>query len=214
LDVESPESFDQVLSFQRDTAKADQQLAVRFYVDEVEDSAASAAAGRAIFKAVEFCEIRVPGDRDSVVQERVRYMTPDPRDRFPAAYAKFKRGEKSQHVGTPLHTWGPMPRAQALTYAAAGIYTVEQLASLADNHAQSLPGSIADRQRARDFIAEANGQAPLAQARLEMQAMRDEIRALRDALRDQGKEAPAAVEPAAPPKRKPGRPKKIAPTEG
>jgi hypothetical protein len=207
LDVESTASFEQTLSFQNNTDAADRCLAVLFTMEEVEDKVQTAAQGRPIFKSVEFCEIQVPGDRDCISKDRVTRMQPDPRLRFPAAYAKFKAGHADQLVGTPLIEWGPMPRSTAKSYAAVGIHTVEQLAGLSDGNAQSLRGSIEDRTKARDFLETSKGQAPLTEARAEMARMRDEMAALREQIRELGG-APSAAPSPPTPKRKPGRPRK------
>jgi hypothetical protein len=204
VDVESVGSFEQTLQFQGDQNAADKFLAVRFSWDEIEDPVETAKQGRPIFKSVEFCEIRVPGDRDGIVKDRIKYMHPDPRERFPVAYAKFRAGEKVQVTGTPLREWQALTRAQAKSYEASNIFTVEQLASLADNHAQSMFGSIADRQKARDFLAQSAGQAPLTQARAEIDKLREEIKFLREQIAG----APVVADP---PKRKPGRPRKTPP---
>jgi hypothetical protein len=206
LDVESAASFEQNLLYQNNTDAADRCLAVQFTMEEVEDPKATALAGRPMFKSVEFCEIQVPGDRDCITKDKVHRMHPDPRLRFPVAYARFKAGHPSQLVGTPLLEWGMMPRSTAKSYAAAGIHTVEQLAGLSDANAQAIFGSVPDRQKARDFIKEAAGQAPLTEARAEMEKMRAEIQALRDQISESGKVPVEA--PAVPLKRKPGRPRK------
>ena len=206
MDVESAASFEQNLQYQNNTDAADRCLAVQFSMEEIEDPKASARAGRPMFKTVEFCEIQVPGDRDCISKDKVTRMQPDPRLRFPVAYARFKAGHPSQLVGTPLVEWGLMPRSTAKSYAASGIHTVEQLAGLSDGNAQALFGSIPDRKKARDFLEESKGRAPLTEARAEMEKMRLEIAALRDQLLDQGKTPVEVTE--VPVKRKPGRPRK------
>jgi hypothetical protein len=204
LDVESVGSFEEVLRFQKDQNTADKHLAVRFSWDEVEDPVESAKAGRPIFKSVEFCEIRIPGNKDEIIRDRVKYMHPDPRERFPIAYAKFRAGDRVQVQGTPLREWAMMTRAQARSYEASNIFTVEQLAGLSDAMAQGKFGSVGDRIKAQDFLKSAAGGAPLTEARAEIEVLREEIRNLRDAMQDQGREVPAPGVV----KRKPGRPRK------
>lgn len=182
-------------------AEGDRHVAATFFWEEIIDEAASEKEGRPIYQSVEMCEIRVPGDKDNVIRDRVKYMRPDPRKRFPQQYARFKAGEKVQVVGTLLVEWGLIDRATAKSYAAVGIHTVEQLAGLADSNTQGLRGSVADRQKARDFLAMAAGQAPIAQARAENEKLRAEIEALREMV--EGMKGGGEVEP---PKRR-GRPR-------
>lgn len=138
-------------------------------------------AGRPIFKQVEMCEIRY-GDKDNIIRDRVKSMSPDPRQRFAAQYARFKAGEATQIIGTLLREWGLIDRTTSKSYEAVGIHTVEQLAGLSDVNAQQLRGSLADRQKARDFLEMAKGHAPVAQARAELERAQNEIRSLKDRL--------------------------------
>ena len=186
--VEEPgdAGFAVALRYQNDPFGGDRSLAVRFFTDEIEDAAATATEGRPIFKSVEMCEIQVPGERDTTIG-RVKSMHPDPRDRFPEAYARWKRGETEQVVGTLLREWGLMPRARAKEYEALKIRTVEQLAGVSDTAAQDIRGSLADRQKARDFLEFSKGQAPLTQARAEMEVLRNELQAVKEIAEAQGK---------------------------
>lgn len=187
MDDVSDSSFEQAYRFQNDQAAGDRNLAVRFFYDEIEDDAATKAEGHPVFKSVEMCEICVPGDKDNTIVGRLKSMHPDPRERFPAAYAKFKRGEKVQIAGYLLREWGLITRARAKEYEALNIMTVEQLASLSDTNAANIRGSLAERQKAADFLEFSKGQAPLAQARAEMDAQKSEIETLKEMLAQQGK---------------------------
>lgn len=216
--------FNKAASAMADPLGGDRGLNVRFYTDELQDGPASVAAGRPIFKTYEFCEIRIPGDKTNVRQGRVDKMHPDPRLRFAEAYARFQRGERIQVQGTLLREWTAIPRAEARTLEAAGIYTVEQLAALTDPNASRLIGSMALRQMARDFLATAEKMAPLTQARAENEKLRADLNALREMIEALGGKAPPApvapaLTPAVPsvplkadgtPRRKPG-PKPKAP---
>jgi hypothetical protein len=185
VDVESISGYEQAMKYQSDPAAGDRCLAVRFYYDEFPDEEATKAAGRPMFKTAECVEIRVPGSND-VKAGRIKYMKPDPRERFPEAYAKFKKGDEVQIVGTPLKHWGLITPASAKSYGAIGIHTVEQLAGLSDPKAQAIMGSIADRQKARDFLAMAKGLEPVAEARAEADRLKVELETLREVVKQQG----------------------------
>jgi hypothetical protein len=176
----------------------ERKLRVRFFKDEIKDVAATAKEGRPIYKSVEMVEIKIPGDKDNVVVRRVTAMDCE---RFPGAYAKFRRGDAVQVVGTPLRNWGLMEPADARGYEDAGILTVEQLAGLSDATCQKHRGSLADRQKARDFLEMAKGLAPVAAARAETEALRAQVEALREQIAALG----GKVQDAPPVKRR-GRP--------
>jgi hypothetical protein len=186
---------------------ADRQLHVTFFYEEIPDPKKTEEMGRPIFKSVEMCSIKAPGDKDNIVVERVARMQPDPRMRFPAQYARFKAGEKVQIEGTLLRQWGLITPAEAKSYEAVDVYTVEQLAGLSDSICQQYRGSLADRQKARDFLDQAKGLEPAAAARAENQRLRSEIEALREAIASLGGKVPDAppVSTIAAPKRR-GRP--------
>lgn len=191
----------------------DRRLHVTFFYEEVPDAKRTAEMGRPMFKSVEMCAIRIPGDKDNQVIDRVAKMDPDPRQRFPGQYARFKAGEKVQIEGTLLREWGFISPAEAKSYEAVDIYTVEQLAGLSDSTCQQYRGSLADRQKARDFLEKAKGLEPVAQARAENAALRSEIEALREAVKALGGKVPDAPAPSAipEPKRRGRPPKQQAP---
>lgn len=192
MDLDSVTGYEQALKYQKDPEAADRCLAVRFYTDEFEDAEATAKAGRPIYRTEECVEIQVPGSRD-VKMGRIKYMKPDPRKRFPEAYAKFKKGEQVQIVGTPLKQWGLITPAAAKTYGAAGIHSVEQLAALSDTNARELMGSIGDRQKARDYLAMTKGLEPAAEARAELEKAQAELATLRDVVKAQGDKIEALI---------------------
>jgi hypothetical protein len=195
----------------------DKKLRPRFYTDEIKDEAATAREGRPIYRSLEMCEIRIPGDQDNVMVGRVDRMNPDPRQRFPGAYAKFKRGDLHQVTGTPLRRWGQMEPSEARGYEDMGVITVEQLAGLSDATCQKMRGSLADRQRAQDFLEQMKGAAPVAAARAEAAALRAELATLREQFKELGGKVPDVSAPAvaveAPAPKRRGRPPKVKPPE-
>jgi hypothetical protein len=180
IDPLSDAAFFKAVEYQEHPDQGDKILRVRFYSDEIADPEAEAKEGRPMFKTVEMVEIQAPGDKYNIVAGEVRHMTPDPRKRFPIQYAQFRAGDKVQVTGTLLRQWGLIDQATAKSYEAAGVYTVEQLAALPDQNL--IRGAIADRQKAKDFLDMAKGQAPLTQARAENQAMKEQLDAMREQL--------------------------------
>ena len=180
MDIESITGYEQALRFQQNPDAGDKHLGVKFYTDEIEDKAASVQAGHTVYKTVECVEIWIPGERAPARRGPCKSMKPDPRERFPEAYAKFKAGQSVQIEGMLLREWSLMPRATAKTYEALGVHTVEQLAKLSDIGAQNMPGSVAWRQKALDWVEMTKGLAPLEQARKELAAANEQIAALRE----------------------------------
>lgn len=184
----SDQAFFEAHTLSQAGAGADRALRVRFFYAPMPDPKATLEKGRPMFRTEEMCEIRV--DKTLTQCEPVGKMVPDPRERFPAAYAKFKLGHAQQVEGTLLSKWGVMDPAEAAGYEAIGILTVEQLAALSDAQCQQHRGSLADRQRAKDWLDKARGLEPVAQARAENAQLRAEIEALREAVASLGGKVP------------------------
>jgi len=231
---------------------ADDSLNVRFYVRSVENKLKSwggeveeevlgpdgaitvvrkrmKGAGYPIFEPVEYCEIKSPGEAKHtvldapVLRRRGEYL----KRRFARQYAAFKRGETARAVGLPLSEWPGCNRAEAENLAQKDIHTVEQLAALSDAAISGIGPIQGLKQRAKDYLEKAKGQAPLTEMRAAMAqkdaqiaAMQAQIQALAErmaqkpAMADDDAEAVAGpVVQAAPAQvatKKRGRPKKVA----
>ena len=132
----------------------DDSLLVKFYIDTVQDDAATKEQGRPIFKEVEMIDIRVPGSRNNVV----RVARPYDKERFPRHYAAFKNRTSMEGIeGTPLAEWPIITRSRVEELAFLNIKTVEQLANMPDSNAQQVMGFYGLKQQAKDWLEKANG---------------------------------------------------------
>ena len=131
-----------------------------FYTEAVEQPFKSKQAGRPIFEDKEFVRIIIPGDKNS---QPVYEVTDDHRERWPDAYAAFKRGLDAPLEGTPLKQWPPISASMARELAHFNIQTVEQLAAIGDNVVQSIGMGMRDmRRKAQLFLEVAEkGSGPL-----------------------------------------------------
>ena len=146
-------------------SKEDEQLLVKFYLEPMQDHTKSAELGRAVFKDVEFVDIRVPGSRDSVA----RPARPADIARFPRHYDAFKKRIDMPVEGTPLIEWPLLSRSGVEELAFLGIKTVEQLASVADVHTSSVRGLASFKRQAQEWLEDAKDDAHVTKltARLE-----------------------------------------------
>lgn len=152
-------------------------LAVRFEMYPHHNAKKSAEEGRPIYDEKEYIHIRVLGDRDNTVHRPVRE---DDKRRFAEAYRRWKATGVAEGVsGTPLKEWAPMARNQVLELEHFGISTVEQLAQVTDGNLQRLGPLQALRQKARDYVEQAKGAAPLQQMRDELEAAKREAELMR-----------------------------------
>lgn len=129
------------------------------------NAAKSLEAGRDVFDDVEYIRIVVPGERDGIHRPA---MAKD-REAFPRQYAAFKANTSQDAAsGTPLSHVLWLRPAQVAELGYYNCRTLEQLAAMPDSAAQKFPGITALRQKAKDAIEVARGEAPVMQLRSEL----------------------------------------------
>lgn len=178
---------------------ADNKLYVEFYRKPVLQPGESRAAGRAVYKEVDYIRIHVPGDKASVIE---RPVTQQDEFRFADRYAKWKAGQEEAVTGTPLSALPGMTPSKVEEYKFFKLVTVEQLAEANDNLGSKFMSFQADKQRAKAFMEVARNNAPIEKMNEELQKRDAEIENLRtmvEALQAQstGKRKVAAVAEAA-----------------
>jgi hypothetical protein len=112
-------------------AEEDKKLLVKFFVEPMNDKAASLAAGRPIFKDVELIDIKIPGDRTGGVCRKASHHD---KQRFAAHYQAFKQRIEVPLEGTPLTEWPLMTRSMAEELSFHNVKTVEHLSTMSDNN--------------------------------------------------------------------------------
>lgn len=168
-----------------DTSK----VLINFYTKGVHDPDESAKAGRPIFTDVNYIKIMVPGDPGNIIDRPVENEI-DLR-RFGRAYEEWKRsGVQAEGNGTPLEAWPGLTAAQVAQLKYYNVRTVEQLSAMSDANLQNIGPILALRQRARDYVAVAKGEAPLTKVRAEL----EESNAMIAAMKEQMKQQAEAIE--------------------
>lgn len=161
----------------------DDKLAVRFFMQPIQDELQSIEAGRPVFRDVEYIEIGIPGDKLLI---QIHPVTAEDRRRFPREWAAFGQDAAGGgSIGTPLTEWGGITRSQAEELAYFRVRTVEQLASLADANALNLGPIQALKRRAQDFIEKAKSDAPFEKLRAEKAEADERLAALESQLHKQ-----------------------------
>lgn len=169
----------------------DDRLGVMFYMKSVEDRERTVAEGRKCFKDREYIKIMVPGDRHNVIDRPVQktgILPTDDRMRFAKQYELFKNGlEQKQHEGTPLSLWPQMPQSLADELRFINIFTVEQLATLADTHVAKIPGGHQWKQKAEKFVQALKDSEAVNRLELALTERDTKIATLEEAVKDQSK---------------------------
>lgn len=145
---------------------ADKNLAVRFYMHPLKDEEKSLEAGRPIFKDTELVEIRVRGDRNSVV---VHPVSDADKQRFPHQYRAFKEGQAEITQGTPLKEWPIASASMVEELKYLGFLTVENVAAASDSACDKVPGLRQLKKRAAAYIEIAAGNSPVEKLQAEIE---------------------------------------------
>jgi hypothetical protein len=146
----------------------DARLSVRFYRKPMKNEYESNEKSRDIFFDVDFVEIMVPGDSNTIIDTPVRE---EHKKRFPIHWARYQNsvaGEE-QHIGTPLSSWAKLSPAQVAELKAIKFFTVDQVANASDAQIQKLGMSAgmspyAFRDAALVFLKSADSNATASKA--------------------------------------------------
>jgi hypothetical protein len=167
----------------------DDRLGVMFYMQVVDDPERTLAEGRKCFREIEFVRIMVPGDRHNTVERPVQVtgiLPTDDRMRFSRQYERFKANlEQKVHEGTPLTLWPQMPAALARELEFINVFTVEQLADVADTYVPKIPMGSQWKQKAAAFVAALKDQSQVNKMISELEERDNKIAVLEQAVADQ-----------------------------
>jgi len=174
---------------QMQNPRASPPLPASFSIEAVYDEKASKAAGKSVYRDQERILIRI-GTHDTAERE----VTAEDRRTYAAQYVAWKKGQTQESVeGFPLAQWAMIPgKAVVKQFGDYGIRSVEQLAAATDSTVQTIGPYLNLRQKARDWVASAQGQAPLAKLREENVELRNRLSAMEKMLATQSGEIAAA----------------------
>lgn len=133
----------------------------RFYIDTVEDIAASEREGRKIYRDEDRVEVIFPGNQHT---KPVFKVTDEHKQRWPQEYEAFKAGTEIALNGTPIEQWAILRRAQVMELKALNFRTIEDVAAMNDLATQRLGmGGLRLRDLARAYLDDEQANALLTQ---------------------------------------------------
>lgn len=125
----------------------------RFFMEAVEDPAASAANGRPICREEERVEIIMPGNQ---LTQPVHRVSDEHRQRWPQHYEAFRNNIEIAPEGTPLEDWPRLGRSAVMELKGLGFRIVEDIANAPDTVLQRLPGGgFRMREAAKAYLDDA-----------------------------------------------------------
>ena len=142
----------------------------KFYVEAVRKADGT-------YENVEMVEIITPGDPKATP---IRKVTDGIRAKYPHYYEHWKRTQTMAPRGTPLEVWPEMTTAMVHQFKASNIYTVEQLASIADSNLGNIPFGKTIRNKAQAWLAVKEKSDAVSQAASQTQAMQDAMKMMED----------------------------------
>lgn len=181
-------------------------LHVEFFMDAVEDKAASAKEGRPIFNDVEMVRIRIAGDPKTVLvapaNDGSSVRDPSTNQRLTYAqlhaepYRAFKDGVEYIGSGTPLSELPFITKAKAEELKRLNVHTAEALAGLDGPNLQKLGMHARDmKEQAEAYLAKAAGSADIVKLSGENAALKEQIAALQAQMKSLTKSDGAHVDP-------------------
>jgi hypothetical protein len=135
-------------------------------------------AGRQVYRRVEFIRIIIPGSRDNIIEKP---LEPDYKARFADRYARWKKGEESGAIGTPIKEIPFIDCAMREELAYFGVHTAEQLLGMPEPAAQKFMGVHTLQEKVKRWMSALQGDATKNYER-DLQAKEAEMAAMRQAL--------------------------------
>lgn len=181
-----------------DFAEMNKGVQPLFFVEPVQDFAASEREGVPKFREEERVRIIISGD---LFNQPVHPVDDTIKQRFPIQYQEWKAKRKERHIdGTPLKNWPLLSSTQVAEFEAANIFSVEMLSELADSNVNRISEGRIWREKAKAWLGQAKDGATATRLAAENERLRELIENLEKRV--------AEVE--ASEKRGPGRPPKQA----
>lgn len=169
-----------------------------FFYEPVPDDAASEREGRMVCRDMERVRLQIAGDPFTAA---VHPVTDYDRQRFPDAYRHWKQSNEAQHIiGTPLKMWPPASPSLVKEAESVNIYSVENLAAVADVHIGRLSNGREWRDKAIAWLNVAKDSAAGTAYAAENERLKARIESLENMFKDKPDQPdPVAIN------RKPGK---------
>lgn len=137
------------------------------------------AKGLPVFKSVTYIRIQLKDNHDVYDQK----ATPEYMRRFPVEYNRYLLSKKEIENGTPLNQFAFLTNSQLESCKYHGVFTVERLAELSDEHTAAL-NLINEREAAKKFLAISKNNTVIADFQKKEKEYKAEIKRLKQEIKD------------------------------
>jgi len=151
-----------------------------FHYESRVDQEKSDEAGHPVFSDVEYVKIIAPGNDKEVINKAVTQVEID---RWPQQYKQFKEKKEVTFEGTPLKEWPQVTQSQAKTLEAMHVYTVEQLAEVADQNIGNIGMGMMDlKNKAQAWLEWQAGEASIQKYAQRNRRLEERVKQLEEQL--------------------------------
>ena len=155
------------------------QLRPHFHWVSVKNEYQSTIQGHPVFEKREYVRIPFPGTRDffdGPVTDHFRRV-------FPQQYRAFKLAAQEVERGMPIKECPLFDVTEVDQLAYYQIFSVEQLAETPDANVATRPGGVRLREKARKYLANAQGMAPIGALEAENKQLVETVKAQAEMLK-------------------------------
>lgn len=144
-----------------------------FYRRAVQDKLASEKEGRPIFREENYVQIHIPGDKNTIIDRKVRE---EDKQRWASQWSAFQENAAQPVEGTLLEQWPALSVAQIAELKALHIPTIEILANLPESGLQRIGLGARELQaRAKAFLDAAKGNGAVERIAAENSRMQEQV---------------------------------------
>jgi hypothetical protein len=148
-----------------------------FFVEELEDSAATEKAGTLRMREFERVRIHTAGDMNNAP---VHPVTRELIERFPEAYARWKTSRTNDHIeGTSLAAWPIASKGFVQEMKALNIRSVEDLSVVSDGNIAKILNGREWREKAKAWLATNKDATSAMKYAAENERLREDVEDLR-----------------------------------
>lgn len=144
-----------------------------FFIEPVPDEKATEAAGAVRMREQEMVRIQIAGDMLNVATAPVDAAV---KERFATQYETWKTKRQGRHIdGTPLKNWPLISAIRIAEFEAVGIFSVENLAEVADTNVVKLADGRVWREKAVAWLKSAKDNGVAAKYAAENERLKSDM---------------------------------------
>lgn len=153
-----------------------------FFIEPVEDKAASEREGVVRFRDEERVRLIVAGD---MFNQPVHPVDEDIKKRFADHYARWQADRTQKHIeGTPLRHWALLSPTTIAEFEASGVFSIENVRDLSDANISKFHDGRIWREKAKAWLDQAKDSGTATRLAAENERLRESVERLERTVAD------------------------------